>query len=153
MAARRDRILVAGAGIAGLSSALCFAGRGFDVAVFERAPAFEEIGAGLQLSPNATRILRDMGLLEALRAIAVEPDAVVLRSASTLAEIARIPLGRFAEERWDAPYLTLHRADLHRILLEAARASERIALHAGAPVRGFSSDGGRPALAFDGTRH
>ena len=66
MSAGAGRILVAGGGIAGLTAALAFARRGFEVALFERAAAFEEIGAGLQLSPNATRILRRLGVLEDL---------------------------------------------------------------------------------------
>src|SRR5690606_38751566 len=111
------RILVAGGGIAGLTAALAFSRRGFDVAVYERAAAFEEVGAGLQLSPNATRILRRLGVLDSLLPLAVQPEAVTLRAASSLAEIARIPLGQAAEQRWGAPYLAVHRGDLHKILL------------------------------------
>lgn len=140
MATGAGRILVAGGGIAGLTAALAFARRGFQVDVYERAAAFEEIGAGLQLSPNATRILRRLGVLDRLLPLAVQPHAVTLRAASSLAEIARIPLGQAAELRWGAPYLAVHRADLHKVLLEAAKDEPRIALLGGATVHKFDAD-------------
>ena len=149
MSAGAGRILVAGGGIAGLTAALAFARRGFEVALFERAAAFEEIGAGLQLSPNATRILRRLGVLEDLLPLAVQPEAVTLRAASSLAEIARIPLGQAAEQRWGAPYLAVHRADLHKVLLEAAGNEPRVALHAGATVRAFDTDAGGISLLVE----
>lgn len=139
-------ILVAGGGIAGLTAALAFARHGFSVAVFERAPVLESAGAGLQLSPNATRILIDLGLGAALRAAAVRPEAVVLADARTLGERARVPLGAWGEKRWGAPYLVLRRADLQRALLDAVVLSRGITLLTGASVIGASSAGA--ALAF-----
>lgn len=132
------RILIAGAGIAGLTAALAFARRGFAVDVFERAEALEEIGAGLQLSPNATRILEALGVLDHLHGQAVRPDAVVIRRAADLVEVMRLPLGDFAEQRWGAPYLVAHRADLQRALLAAVAASPHIRLTTGAHVRDFA---------------
>lgn len=131
-------VLIAGAGIAGLTAALAFASRGFDVHLFERAESLEEVGAGLQLSPNATRILRGLGVLPHLATLAVSPEAVVLREARSLDEVARVPLGAFAERRWGAPYLVAHRADLQSALLTAVRNHPGIELATGTTVRDFA---------------
>ncbi|MDN5927136.1 MAG: FAD-dependent monooxygenase [Hyphomicrobiales bacterium] len=131
-------ILVAGAGIGGLTAALAFAERGFRVEIFERVERFEAVGAGIQLSPNATRILGTLGVLGRLAVTAAAPEAVVLKDGKSLKELARVPLGKAAETRWKAPYLVAHRADLHTALL--ARASEHpgIRLHSGSTVAGIS---------------
>ena len=93
MAETRSRqIVIAGAGIAGLTAALAFAERGFPVKLFEQAKQLEAAGAGLQLSPNATRILRRLGVLDRLLADAIRPEAVVLKDARSLRELARVPL-------------------------------------------------------------
>ncbi len=133
--ARSRHVIIAGAGVAGLTAALAFAVRGYPVSVFERAPRLEEVGAGLQLSPNATRILDRLGVLPGLRNMAVRPDAVVLRDASSLAEIGRVPLGAAAEWRWKAPYLTAHRADLQNALAAHVEREPGIKLTTGATVR------------------
>src|ERR1700754_1349548 len=133
--ARSRQVIVAGAGIAGLTAALAFAVRGFPVRVFEGAPRLEEAGAGIQLSPNATRILDRLGVLSGLRSAAVRPEAVILRDASSLAELARVPLGGAAERRWNAPYLTCYRADLHSALLAHVAREPGIQLVTGAHVR------------------
>ncbi|MDQ2633886.1 MAG: FAD-dependent monooxygenase [Pseudomonadota bacterium] len=133
--ARSRQIIIAGAGIAGLTAALAFAVRGYPVRVFERAPRLDEVGAGLQLSPNATRILDRLGVLPGLRHSAVRPDAVVLRDASSLAELGRVQLGAAAEWRWKAPYLTAHRADLQSALLAHVAREPGIELTTGATVR------------------
>jgi salicylate hydroxylase len=133
------RALVVGAGIGGLAAALALARQGFGVDVFERAPALQEFGAGLQLTPNATRALARLGALAAAREIATAPSAVrVLRGADG-AELARLPV-EGAERRWGAPYLSVHRVDLHRVLAEAAAATGRVALHFGAEVAGVASE-------------
>src|SRR5690606_28640337 len=106
----KARVAVAGAGIAGLTVALALSARGFDVTVFERSHRLEEVGAGLQLSPNATRILERLDLLPAIEQRAVEPADVQLRRAADLRTIAAVPLGPSARKRWNAPYLTIHRA-------------------------------------------
>jgi salicylate hydroxylase len=133
--ARSRQIIIAGAGVAGLTAALAFAVRGYPVRVFERAPRLDEVGAGIQLSPNATRILDRLGVLPGLRHTAVRPDAVVLREASSLAELGRVQLGAAAEWRWKAPYLTAHRADLQSALLAHAAREPGIQLVTGATVR------------------
>lgn len=124
-----------GAGIAGLTMALALAERGFSVNLFERARALDEVGAGLQLSPNATRILDRLGVVERLRAAAVQPEAIVLRRARSLREIARVPLGAAAVARWGAPYLTVHRADLQAALVARVQREPSIRLVTGATVR------------------
>lgn len=130
-----------------MAAALAFARKGWTSSVYERVELLEEIGAGIQLSPNATRLLDRLGVLERLRPHAVQPEAVVLRHAATLAEVARVPLGVAAEHRWGAPYLTAHRADLQAALLAEADHDDAIALHFGSAAQDFSL--GPPSLAVN----
>ena len=115
MAASRT-IFVAGAGIGGLTAALALAARGFRVVVLEKAERLEEVGAGLQLSPNASSVLIDLGLKERLAARAVTPEAISIMSARAGGEIIRLPLGEAASLRAGAPYWVIHRADLQGAL-------------------------------------
>ena len=115
MAASRT-IFVAGAGIGGLTAALALAARGFRVVVMEKAERLEEVGAGLQLSPNASRILTSLGLKDRLAARAVVPDAISVMSARAGGELIRLPLGEAASQRAGAPYWVIHRADLQSAL-------------------------------------
>ena len=115
MAAART-IIVAGAGIGGLTAALTLAARGFRVVILEKAERLEEAGAGLQLSPNASRILVQLGLQPRLAGRAVTPDAISIMSARDGGEIARLPLGEAASFRSGAPYWVVHRADLQGAL-------------------------------------
>ncbi|WP_119259242.1 FAD-dependent monooxygenase [Shinella zoogloeoides] len=115
-------VTIVGAGIAGLTTALALARKGIASHVLEQAPALAEVGAGLQLSPNASRILADLGLLDALRARWTEPDHILLSSGLSLAPLASVPAGAAAESRWGAPYGVLHRASLQKVLIEAVRA-------------------------------
>lgn len=140
------RIAVAGAGIAGLSTALALARRGFEVDLFERAEKLEEVGAGLQLSPNATRILSTLGVLQPLEALAVEPEEIVLRRAASLRRIGAVPLGTYARERWGAPYLTIHRADLQSTLAQAVRDNAATTMHMGATAMRAQTADGKPSL-------
>ncbi|MBZ9859932.1 FAD-dependent monooxygenase [Mesorhizobium sp. CA12] len=137
---RSRQIVIAGAGIAGLVAALAFAERGFPVTLFEQARQLEAAGAGLQLSPNATRILRRLSVLDRLLPNAIRPRAVVLKDARSLRELARVPLGETAEKRWGAPYLVAHRADLQAALKAAVAERPGIALVTGARVTGFAVD-------------
>jgi salicylate hydroxylase len=129
-------IIIAGAGIGGLSAALILARAGFRVTLLEQAERLEETGAGIQLSPNATGILIALGLGERLRADAFVPEAVALKTASG-GRLTRIPLGAEAERRYGAPYWAIHRADLQTALLEAVRASPDIVLRLGTRVEDF----------------
>jgi 2-polyprenyl-6-methoxyphenol hydroxylase-like FAD-dependent oxidoreductase len=124
-------IFIAGAGIGGLTAALALATKGFRVVVLEKAERLEEVGAGLQLSPNASRVLIDLGLKPRLAARAVVPEAVSIMSARAGGEIARLPLGEAATQRAGAPYWVIHRADLQAGLLAEAKAHPDIELRLG----------------------
>lgn len=130
MAAPRT-IIVAGAGIGGLTAALSLAAKGFRVIVLEKAERLEEAGAGLQLSPNASRILIDLGLKSRLTPRAVTPEAVNIMSARAGGEIARLPLGEAASLRAGAPYWVMHRADLQGALQAAVNDHPDIDLRLG----------------------
>jgi salicylate hydroxylase len=121
-------IAVIGAGIGGLAAALFLARSGHRVTLVEKRPRLEEEGAGLQLSPNASRILVDAGLATPLLRDAGAPERVRMRRAHDGRDIATIPLGEYARRRYGAPYLVIHRADLARTLEEAVRREERISL-------------------------
>lgn len=132
-------VAIAGAGIGGLTAALALAALGFRVIVLEKADRLDEVGAGLQLSPNASHILIALGLREALAARAIAPQAISVRAARQGSEIVRIPLGA-AAERGDAPYWVIHRADLQSVLRDAAQADPRIELRLGAACIGFRTE-------------
>lgn len=131
-------VLIAGAGIGGLSAALALARAGVDVSIFERSLVLEEIGAGLQVPPNASSILAGLDLLEPIDAIAFRPTGIRLRGARSGRTLALLPLGS-AERRWGAPYLVIHRADLQRSLVAAVEAESAIELHLGSGVAGFGT--------------
>jgi salicylate hydroxylase len=136
MEARRSRqIVIAGAGIAGLTAAIAFAKNGFSVQLYEQARELEDSGSGIQLSPNATRVLAHLGVLDNLLVTAVEPRAVVVRDARKLQALGEVPLGSRAEDRWGAPYLVVHRADLQTALLARASREPDIKLVKGAKLQ------------------
>jgi len=124
-------IVVAGAGIGGLTAALALAAKGFRVVVLEKAGRLEEAGAGLQLSPNASRVLIELGLQPRLDGRAVIPEAVSIMSARHGGEIARLPLGEAASFRAGAPYWVVHRADLQGALAAAVNDHPDIELRLG----------------------
>ena len=127
-------IMIIGAGIGGLSTALAFARLGHEVDILERAPVLSEVGAGLQISPNASRILIGLGLGDALAATMIVPHEIVLASGRSLRKITHVPCGGFAAERWGAPYGVMHRADLQQLLLDGVTAHPRCRLHLGQSV-------------------
>jgi salicylate hydroxylase len=127
-------LAVVGAGIGGLTTALTLARQGHAVTLVERRTGFSEVGAGLQLSPNASRILMKLGLGAALRRVATTPDRVVVRSVSSGREIGAVALGPFMLQRYGAPYWVVHRADLQTILLDAVRSEPNIRLVMGRTV-------------------
>ncbi|GAA3318005.1 FAD-dependent oxidoreductase [Arthrobacter ramosus] len=114
-------VLVVGGGMAGLAGALALRANGAEVTLVEQAPEFGEVGAGLQMAPNASRVLKRWGLLGKALEIGVRPKHLVFRDALTGEELTRQTLGGEFEERYGAPYVVIHRSDLHRILLEACQ--------------------------------
>jgi len=147
------RVGIAGAGIAGLTTALALAHRGIASTIFERATELSEVGAGLQVSPNAGRILEALGLTEALDRAAVQPDAIDMRSGRTGEPIVSLPLGASARVAYGAPYRLLHRADLQSLLLNAVRGDARITLNLGAGARGASQSADAVTLTVGGAAH
>ncbi len=137
----RPPVVVAGAGIGGLTAALCLARAGQTVVTLERAPVIEEVGAGLQIAPNAGRILQSLGLTDALDVASLRPEAINIRRVRGGELLARLPLAE-AKDRWGAPFRLFHRADLQRLLLEAAQRHGSISVVAGARVGDFEEDGG-----------
>lgn len=134
---QKHPILIAGAGIGGLTLALDLARRGMAVSVIERSPVLREVGAGLQLSPNASRILDALGLGPALDRAGTRPGAVRLLDGRSGKSIVSLPLGHTAEARWGAPYRVIHRADLQGILVEAA-AAEGVTIQLGTELVDFA---------------
>lgn len=127
---------IIGAGVAGLTTALALARHGIGSDIFEQATALTEVGAGLQISPNASRVLRELELLDALEAVWTEPRSIAMISGRSLRRIASIPSGEFARLRWGASYGAVHRATLQRILLAAVEANPLCHLHLGKPFDG-----------------
>jgi salicylate hydroxylase len=134
------RAIIAGAGIGGLAAATALSQAGFKVAIYERADKLEEFGAGLQITPNATRILAGLSVLERVRELSSKPRAVLALRGSDNAELLRLPLDD-AERRWGAEYLVIHRADLQTALVEAVTAQPGVELSLGTTVVGFATLG------------
>lgn len=134
-------IVIAGAGIGGLTTALSLARAGRRALVLERAAKIEEVGAGLQIAPNAGRALTALGLEPALAAVGLAPEAINIRRGRDGAVLARLDLSD-ARARWGAPFRVFHRADLQQTLLRAAQASELIEIRAGARVGDFEERSG-----------
>lgn len=126
-------VLIAGGGIAGMAAGFAVARAGWRATVFERAPEFSEVGAGVQLGPNVTRILQAWGLGDALKQAAALPAGLCARSMNTGEVLATLPL-KDAVSTYGAPYVTLHRADLHGLLLQAA-AREGVQVHSDSVVQ------------------
>lgn len=131
---KRMPIAISGAGIAGMVCALHLARNGHTVHLFEAAKDLSEVGAGLQLSANALRCLKPLGLLEELKAPATRPNSVEIGNGRTGAHLASIPLGDHAQTKYGTPYLVIHRADLQRVLKQALERHQAIHLHLGCPV-------------------
>ncbi|HWO61289.1 MAG TPA: FAD-dependent monooxygenase [Umezawaea sp.] len=127
-------LLVVGGGIGGLATALSAARNGLPVHVLEQSAEFGEIGAGLQMGPNASRALDALGVLDDVLRLAVRPGAGVLRDAVGGRELTRLDLGEAFRARYGYPYLVMHRGDLLDVLLEHSRAHPLITLEAGRTV-------------------
>ncbi|MEN3931499.1 FAD-dependent oxidoreductase [Microvirga sp. W0021] len=133
-------IAIIGAGIGGLTSALALANAGHRITLIERSTGFSEVGAGLQLSPNASRILIALGLGPALQRAASDPTRVVIRSMKSGNRIGEIALRDHMQSTYQAPYWVIHRADLQTILLDAVRSRPNIQLLVGRTVTNATQD-------------
>ena len=141
------RIAIVGAGIGGLSAALALARDGFSVEVLERAAVLEEVGAGIQLGPNASRILIRLGLAERLAPVVVVPEGMDVRSGRSEDTILSAELGDAVAARYGAPWWVVHRGDLQAALAEAAREDRSIQLRTGAAVSAVTEVAGGIAVA------
>ncbi len=142
MSAPARSIAVVGAGVAGLATALACARAGHRVQVFEQVREFAPVGAGIQLGPNATRVLHDLGLESAVRAVAAFPAELQVRSGIDARLLGVLPLGEQAQTRYGAPYATLARADLHHILLTALEAHTQASLYLASHIDSAQQDSG-----------
>ena len=134
-------ILIAGGGIGGLSVALALACKGRRVRVLEKAPEFGEIGYGIQMGPNVSRMLDRLGVLKALEPHSVFPDALILVDAIENREISRITLGRKFLERYQYRYFVIHRRDLHGEIYKACKLRAEITLEASRGLVSFDERG------------
>jgi salicylate hydroxylase len=133
--------LIAGGGIGGLAAALGLANRGFDITVLEKAARLGEVGAGIQLGPNAFHAFDALGVGDAARGMAVFIDRLLLMDAMTAEPITQIDLGAGFRARFGNPYAVIHRGDLHAVLLEGCR-QRGVGLRTAAEVVGYAQEGG-----------
>lgn len=136
------QILIAGGGIGGLAAAMGATHAGWEVRLFERAAAFGEVGAGVQIGPNVVRRLQAWGLQRALQDVAAFPERLQVRSALSGSELAALRLGATVIERYGAAYATIHRADLHGLLLGAVRAQGQAHLNLDQSIASHAEQGG-----------
>jgi len=145
----RPDVVVVGGGIGGLSAALALARRGLSIRVLERAAEFGEVGAGLQIAPNCTRILHEYGLLDEAKRLGVLPESMVMKDALDASDLTRLDL-RDVERRYGFPYMVIHRSDLHGILLSACRRAGVDLVNNQAVVDHENTERGARALCADG---
>lgn len=142
------RVMIAGAGIGGLTAALTLLNKGFEVVIYERALMLEEVGAGIQIGSNGTKVLYALGLGAALEKVAFKPQAAEMRLGDSGKVIFSLPLGKSVEQRYHSPYLNIHRADLHRILLDAVRAKSPHAIQLGYEIKSFQQTPAQVTVVF-----
>ena len=147
--AAHDRIAVIGAGIGGLATALALLRRGLDVEVYEQAPQLGEVGAGIQISSNGTRVLYALGLEEALRRVQVLPSRRQIRHWSTGETWDWFELGAVSAKRYGTPHVMLHRADLHALLAEAVGRLKPDAVHLARRCIGLTQSDRQVEIRFE----
>jgi 2-polyprenyl-6-methoxyphenol hydroxylase-like FAD-dependent oxidoreductase len=134
------RVLIAGGGIGGLTAALALLRSGVDVQLYEQAPELREVGAGLQLSANGTRVFCQLGVGDALKALSCEATGKEIRLWNSGETWKLFDLGAVSIERYGFPYVTVYRPDLLNVLAEAVRRESRDAIHLGSKCVGFEQD-------------
>lgn len=150
--AAKPHVLIAGAGIGGLTAALAALQRGFDVDVYEQAPVLMEFGAGVQLAANGTRLLISLGLEDALRRVVCEAAGKEVRIWNSGQMFKLFDLGEDSIKRFGAPYWFVHRGDLHTVLKNAVLAIKPDAIHISARAMGYNESGGRITLEIEDGR-
>ncbi len=144
------KIAIVGAGIGGLATAALLLRRGFDVTVHEQATRFARVGAGIQQSPNVMKVHRGLGIEDRLRATAFAPRTSLNRDGVTGETTNEFPLGKEVEERYGAPFLAMHRGDLHAALADLVPAQH---IDLGRKLKAIDQDGTHVTLTFeDGSR-
>lgn len=144
--------LIIGGGIGGLATALGVAETGRSVTVLEQAPEIGEVGAGIQLSPNATAILARFGVMDELSKFAVFPKRLVFMDSMTGKELSALDLGDSFLQKYGYPYIVLHRADLQNVLYEACKANDKITVLTNQAVEKVEDTGSNPRVTLkDGT--
>ena len=144
--------LVAGGGIGGLAAALALSRRGYAVRVLEQSAEFKEIGAGIQLGPNVFRMFEVLGLTDAIRSYAAFPENLVMMDGITGEEVTRVPIGSeaFRVRFGGYPYAVIHRADMHRVFLDACAAEKNIELSVLRKALRYEDKGDRVVLHMEG---
>lgn len=141
--------LIVGGGIGGLGTALALARSGREVRLVEAAPEFTEVGAGLQIGPNATRSLDRLGLLEELTEVAVQPRRGVVRDAVTAEVLTELDFAESFLRRYGYPYLVAHRSDVLAVLLRACQSHHLVTLENNARVVGVTEHSGHAEVTFE----
>ena len=141
-----EKVLIVGGGIAGLGSAIALAQADAEVRILERAPAFTEVGAGVQLGPNVTRILKSWDVLPTIEKVASYPANLQARSAKSGEVLTTLPLADLTM-RYGSPYITIHRADLQLVLLEKVEALG-VDVQCNSPVHQLPADSQKTADAL-----
>ena len=150
----KQPVLVAGGGIGGLAAALALVRQGFQVKVLEQAAEIGEIGAGIQLGPNAFHAFDALGIGEQARARAVYTDHLVMHDALDAYQVGKIPTGEAFRQRFGNPYAVVHRADVHRALLDGAQATGQVQIVTGTRVEHINQSArGVTVLDQHGTAH
>ena len=143
---------IIGGGIAGLASALAVSNAGGHAVVYEKAANFEPVGAGLQLGPNASGALRKLGAWDAVLPFTYAPPEIHIRDGRSGKLLKRLPLGTSFEQQYGMPYLSAHRADLHKALNNVASTQPRIKIHTNSEIDELSLGSFDAIIAADGVR-
>jgi salicylate hydroxylase len=136
-----QQVLIAGGGIGGLAAAMASSRAGWDVRLYERAAEFSEVGAGIQIGPNVVKVLQGWGLEAGLARVAAFPQRLQVRDAVSGRELGVLPLGERAVQKYGAPYATIHRADLHSLLLKAVQDQGNVWLNLNTCLASYAETG------------